>query len=404
MEILNKYEPTNIKDVIGNKIQIKRILEFLRNESNEQRILGILGPNGCGKSLISRLALKEINSNVLEISKYKDISNTISNFCIHKTIDAFFKPQRKIILIDNLETFLLQDKHFIASILSSLDVVKSKKMFIVFTCNFSSKSNDEKKLLDFKKEAEIIKINYPSIKDAFVYVNDIITEREKIEGITDEMVLKLANQHRGSIRDMVLSLKDSNESFEETRRINQFKDMNTFEVAKKIFASSRSLELKDIESITHDNILGFLLYENAPDELHGNYELNIDDYIKINEQFIISSHIEDYTFKSNEWSLYQLVQTIRIMCLVMPLKTLEKKKAFKDLKYRFSQLLSKISHKNIMSKKIDSNLEIGEVLGIVDWIIKNDKDVKSRKKNMASMTADFLNYVNTYEKYFIGDK
>ena len=402
MEILAKYAPTTLQEVVGNKIQIKRITDTLKNVGNEQKILGIQGPNGCGKSLFCNLIFKYLNFNVLEVNEAKDISIQISIFCLHKTIDAFFRPQRKVIFIDNLETLIGQDKHVIASIMTCVPLVKAKQLFIIFTC----KPNEDKKLTDFKKEADVIKINYPSVKDTFVYLLDIITEKEKLPNVSDERLLKLVNQHRGCIRDVVLSLQNSNESAEDIKRSNLFKDMNSFEIVRKILMSS-NLCMDDIDGILNDDpgTVGFVLYENIPDELHNNYEILgmsfIDVLININQCFVDSCIIEDFVFKHTEWTLFQLIHLMRIAKSITEINNLKKKKSYKDTKYRFSQLLSKLSHKNIMSKKMktSNDFDIEERLEIVDKITRLHVNSKLRKV-LPGMTLD-TNFINTYEKYFI---
>ena len=55
-----KYKPTTLKDFVGQKEAIKKIKQWLDNQG--ERLFTIIhGPSGVGKSLLSRLILKEWN-------------------------------------------------------------------------------------------------------------------------------------------------------------------------------------------------------------------------------------------------------------------------------------------------------------------------------------------------------
>jgi hypothetical protein len=410
MDLLDKYSPKYVKNVIGNKIQIKKIIEQLKKVSldTNEYIIGILGPNGCGKTLISNLIFKELNFNILNISKEnytsKEITVLIKNFCINKTIESYLNPQRKIIFIDNIDIILSIDKHIISTLISCLDIIKKDKILMILTC----KNSEEKKLNEFKKDINIIKINYPSIKDTFVYLSNILIEKEKYD-ITEDKILELVNQYRGSIRDVILNFKDSNETNIEVRNKNIFKDMNIFEIVKKL-ACGEKYNINDIELILKNDAsnISFILYENIIDEIYinRNYKkankIFIQSYININDSFINSCLIEDVMYSSSDWSLYYLMNLIRIMSVIIEINGIDKKIGFKDLKYRYSQLLSKISHKNIMNKKIQNinsnQFKVEELLNLSDNIIRK-KNMKLRLKEKI-LNSDELNFINTYEKYF----
>ena len=308
-----------------------------------------------------------------------------------------------MIYLDNLDSLMLQDKNVISTILSCIPSLKKNNIRMVFTCNFTGHVSDERKM-DFKKEAEIVKINFPSVKDSFVYLCDIFLEKEMRSDISDEVILRYVNQYRGSIRDVVLNIFDSNESNDDFKRSHQFNDLNHFDIVKKIMLMPQKYSFQDLEYIMQDdpNIIGFMLYENIPDEMNGNFETPnlIDTLLNINDRFVDSCAIEENIFRHSEWGMYNNVHIMRIIYILAELKVLNKKKTYKDLKYRFSQLISKLSHKNILSKKMTKgyNLECNERLEIVDRIVQAHPDIKSRKK---LDLVDEMNYINTFDKYFV---
>ena len=66
---IEKYRPTKLNEFIGDKDQIKKIICFLKqftDNSEKENIaptIIISGPNGIGKTLLVDLALKEIGIN-----------------------------------------------------------------------------------------------------------------------------------------------------------------------------------------------------------------------------------------------------------------------------------------------------------------------------------------------------
>ena len=62
---VNKYKPDDLKSVIGNKNQIKRIKDWLNNiDSSKSMSLIISGNHGIGKTISLRYILEECNYNV----------------------------------------------------------------------------------------------------------------------------------------------------------------------------------------------------------------------------------------------------------------------------------------------------------------------------------------------------
>lgn len=85
---INKYKPTNLSQVIGNKPQIKIFKEWLENiDSLKNQTIIISGNQGLGKTLIIKLILEEydyivriINPNEIKDYKTYDDFNDYHNF------------------------------------------------------------------------------------------------------------------------------------------------------------------------------------------------------------------------------------------------------------------------------------------------------------------------------------
>lgn len=407
MELLKQIQPLKVKDIIGNKIQIKHFQEILKDENFLSKIILIIGPDGSCKTTLCNLVLNELEFNVLDIKKnnytIKELGAIISSFLCNKTITSFFNKKRKCVFIDNIDILFNTDRSVISILEEIYPLFEKYKVFLVITC----KCNEERKIIEFKNKVEIIKINHPSIKDTFAFLSNS-NDQLKLN-IDYDYLLKIVNKYKGSIRDTILNLYTNDT---EISINNVFKDMTQFEIIKKIYRKNHSMD--EIIYLLKDdmNMVSYLLYENFPDELSSNFDLKVsknnilDIYIQINNTYLNSSKLEDYMYRNSEWLLYILIQILKLQGVNIILKELKRKSIIKDVKYRFSQIISKISHKNIMNKKIkgiyrnNHNIDIYEIIALADKISidKNINTNGTRKKKKYDM--DECNFINTYHKYF----
>lgn len=395
MEVLNKIAPKSIQGFLGNKLQIKKINEHISSKSSYGTILYILGPDGCGKSTLCNLLFSRSKYNILEVSSNnfttKDMSLSIQNFMKNKSIDSYFNTKPKLIIVDDIDILFNTDRGVLSTLIGFQQDFQKYKIHCIACCN----QNEDKKIMELKKNAEIVKISYPQLRDVYPYLMDCDL------GIEDGDLLKLVQKYRGSIRDIVMHISMNIKDCETT--IN-FKDMNNFEVVNYIYKNG--LRIKDINYVYKEDagLVGFIMYENLCDELYYKKDVGrkvsnlINPYISANMYFIYSSMLESNIFESGNWKMYDLINILRINSITNLLTDIKDKKTPKDYKYRFSQTLSKISHKNIMNKKL-KKFQSSYHLGYESLFIMSDIIISNNLKR--PQKAEETNFINTYEKYFV---
>lgn len=385
MELLAKKRISKIEDVVGNKIQIKRIVEHINTASTG--VLAIIGPDGCGKTTFARLAFEINKIQALDVHN-KESMAIMKMFLSNKTIESFTCKKKKAIFVDNIEVLMSTDK----GLLALLDecMASCPPHIVVVCCNYGA----EKQLSEFfKKKLEVVKVNYPSVRDTYIYLSALL-DSEKI-AYDDEKLLETINKHRGSIRDSMINLEQSKHELDETATINTFKDYNNFEITKAMFAKPHTVD--QITSINADTgMLSFLIYENLPEELYHNYGAKfIDSYENLNRYYVMANILENHMYSTMDWSVFTNIQYLKLVGFNTVLSSLARKKTTKDIKYRFSQVLSKLSHKNIMNKRLQS--ACAENMGISPLDVLMLCDIADPKKKH---DKDESNVLNTYDKYF----
>lgn len=358
MEKLQTLTPTKVDSFVGNKISIRNIRSFLSSKAPEKNILCIMGPNGCGKTILTNLLFLEMNLHVLNIEKDtlvgQDMKTILNNFMNNLTIDSFFNKRQKIVFIDDIDILVCVDKCIYSKVMNCNTSLKDKNIKIVIT----SSLQEEKRVNEHAKDIECIKLYHPSIKDSYAYILGKFDEHN-IE-YDDGRLLEIVSKNKGSIRESVFSLDSTSEELREKEMNTAFRDMNVFEASKKILQKRHNKT--DLDGLIYGDAgnIPYILYENFPIEVDVNYKLGrgkkaaslIDHYLRINDHFITSSVFEDFAFKTQNWGYLVYANNLKFGSIHEMLDTLDKKATTKDVQYKFSQLISKISHKNIMGKKL----------------------------------------------------
>ena len=421
MELYKYITPRTTDKFVANKLQIKCINEFLKTKNNSitKNTLCVIGPDGCGKTTLCQLMFSKHNKQVLEIGKDNLANNyikqTLHNFANNMTIDTILLKKEKVVFIDDIDILMNVDRLILSKLISLDKILKNKNIKVVLTCNV----NEERKINDNMKNIDIVKLSYPLYKDSYAYImncfnmNDIEHDPARL--------LDVSQKCKGNIRDIILNLQTSDEDLHEKNVQEAFKDLNNFEITRKILQKKYSKADFDYFQQTDIGITPYMLYENIPDELDTNYKFKrgksstslIDYYMRINDYFIGASLFEEKAYSGLDWQCYTYANMLKMNSIHSTLQLLEQKATVKDVKYRFSQMLSKTSHKNILAKKVkevsnDNNVSNMMVVNAIDVQTQNKSTSNNEKKNSKtksnSQCCEITSLIGTFEKYFTLDE
>jgi len=401
MELLKYVTPDSVKTFAGSKLIIKSVREFLSQNQLNKWLLCLLGPDGCGKSTLVSLLLKDMNYEVLEIGKQSFNVQEIKTFICNKTIESFTNKRNKAIFLDDIDILVSLDKMALSKLLGLQDMLSQQHIKVVMTCNI----NDERKISDHKKDIVIHKMYHPSIRDTYAYLMMCFDEHH-VDYSPGEL-LHIVTKCKGSIRQTVMSLGSTKDELIQRADETGFKDMNSFEMTKKILERRSTPSELDCFMYSDTGVIPYMMYENIPDEIDANYRLKrgkhqptlLDIYEDINDTYINASLMEEKSFHLLDWSMHKYADILRVKRTALTLESLEKKATRVDVQYRFSQALSKMSHKNILAKKVrtvstNANVSHAAILNATD------QNVQSRNKLQPGMQQE-LSIQNTYEKYLL---
>jgi archaellum biogenesis ATPase FlaH len=390
--------PKDVSKFVGNKQLILQLSKSLQQANSVKNTICIYGPDGCGKTVLCKLLFEKYNFQVLEIGKdvltIDNVKTAIENFAQNMTIEHYMFKKRKIVFVDDLDVLLSIDRNLVSKLMSLNKALKQKGIHIVITCNI----NTDKKTLN-ENEVDVFKMTYPTSKDAFAYIMTCL-DTHHVEYNMEKLLL-VSNKCKGNIREIVLNLSCSDNELKERNLEKTFKDANTFEISKYILSKSHNNE--ELEHFMRGDVgnVPYIMYENLPLELEGNYKIDakdkasnkgiIDLYLQVNDSFINASTFEDQAYRTMDWSFVQYSNLIRMMSFQCVLQSTQRKATYKDLKYKASQMRSKSSHKKILGKKIKDAAYMANASGTALIAVADGKD--NANSNITSLTS-------TYQKYF----
>ena len=183
---INKWRPSNINEVIGNKSAIKKINNWILNfDTTKTNALIISGLHGIGKTLVTKLLLDKHNyySKITypnNIKRYRSDNDFVDFYNFENSIKCkvnikSLKQNKIALLFDETEAITLtSERKFI------LNIYKTNQKKKLFPLIFISNNNHSKLINDLKKYCTEVKFYSPS---SIELINFIITicKKEKIK-------------------------------------------------------------------------------------------------------------------------------------------------------------------------------------------------------------------------------
>ena len=370
-----KYKPTKIEDIIGNKNQIKKIIEWIKlvkMKKAKKYILLIHGPPGIGKTTIINIILKEFNFNIIEFNssdlrKQKNIRNVISKVLYYKNVMSLLNGINKesALILDEFDSmFSSSDKggsNELLNIIKESHDTKNKSRIIItnpIICIYND--FNDKKLNEFKKFSIDIKFNKPTFFDLELIINKIII-KEKIN-IDIESKHKIINNSLSDIRRMIILLRDltikknknniiniKKEDISIQEKIFDKKNINfmVFDIIKLILNKKSNIDTIDLYHSSDIFIIPLLIHENYPHILFNKLDnINIKkcSLCKISKYLCLNNLIENLIKERNMWNLLYFSSFYSSYLTNYELNKLEKNK-YSKIEVNSSVLLNKISNK-----------------------------------------------------------
>jgi len=402
---INKYRPTQISQIVGNKIQIDQFLNWLNNINISKKLTVIIsGYQGIGKTLIIKLVLEEngynvriINPNEIKDHRLYDDFNDYHNFSnsIYSKISFNKNNFNKIALIfDETENITLtNEKKYI------LDIYKENNKSKNFPLIFISNNRHSKLLYDLKKGCTEIIFTRPSYDELKPLIIDIYNkEGIKLENY-DSLINKIIQFSQFDIRRLInllqelsFHLKDNNilyetdiNSFIEKSREKNI-DIGLFESTEKVLNNYLDYEtlikLYENEKV----LLPLMIHENYFKKILKQTSLPFDEImnimIKVSDSISKGDNVETSIYTDQNWYL----QNIHGFYTCINTSFWINKNNSHDLLYddiKFSSDLNKTSLKNINKKNImnlsklinnKTNQEILMLNKICNHLIKKHND------------------------------
>jgi len=442
---INKYRPTNLNQIIGHKLQIKKFTEWvdtLKNKTKNNAII-ISGNHGIGKTLTIQLILEKMGyiTRIINPNEIKDFRN-LDDFdeyynqqnSILSKLNFYKDKNNKIaIIFDETENIsLTSEKKYI------MDIFKENNKTNSFPLIFISNNQHSKLLNDLKKNCEELKFYSPSSFEIKELINTIIkNENLKIKN-SEELLDKIINFSQYDIKRLINILQELSYHYDEITDIKQLDtffeksrqkniDIGLYEATEKILNN-----YNDYESVmklyeTEKVLLPLMIHEHYLKKILTKCKQPWDkvlySLVKTSDSISRGDNIETSIYTDQNWYLQNIHGFYTCINTSFWINRINSNFKLTVDKMKFSSDLNKTSLKNINKKNINNllkiipNKSIDEIIYInqlINFFFKNDKEeeivsiLQSYKKDISvkeielflkiDKTVDFLMMSNKEKK------
>ena len=367
---LNKYQPTSLNEIIGNKEQINKIKKWLLNyENSTNHATVISGGHGVGKNLIVKLALQETGYQIKNIYstnlKNKNIVSEIIHSCaktknVYTSFDNSINKKYAIVIDDTESITLTSEKE------NLIELFKLNAQHKYFPLIFISNLQHSKLINNLKKmslEITVYAPNIDQIKDYIIY----ICKKESMIITDDKIYHQIIKFCQSDLRRLIFVLQDlyytynhkaiTSEMFKEYVQMSQKKDIDVglYYAAKNLLDNYRNinecLQLYETEKV----LLPLTIYENYYRKIF-KQKLSHHQTLKIMSDLTnsvsIGDVIETNIYSDQNWFLQNIHGFYTCVDTSYTINQIDKQSKQKlDYDLVFSADLNKTSSKNINKKK-----------------------------------------------------
>lgn len=371
---INKWRPSNINEVIGNKSAIKKINNWILNfDTTKTNALIISGLHGIGKTLVTKLLLDKHNyySKIIypdDLKRYRSDNDFVDFYNFENSIKCkvnikSLKQNKIALLFDETEAITLtSERKFI------LNIYKTNQKKKLFPLIFISNNNHSKLINDLKKYCTEVKFYSPS---SIELINFIITicKKEKIKILEKEALEIFIEFSQRDIRRLLNLLQEfsynynviTNENIKTfiTNSIKKNEDIGLYEASLELINNFHTNE--DIYRLyeTEKVLLPLMIHENYYKKiLQGNqsWENHLEQLMEVSDSISKGDNIETSIYTDQNWYLQNIHGYYTCINTSYWINKSEFKLSYNDIK--FSADLNKTSLKNINKKNINNLLKI----------------------------------------------
>ena len=328
-----KYKPTSINDIIGNKKEISTLkqwlLDFYNNSDDNYELnnkknkknssVVISGGHGVGKNMIIDLLLKEIGykqKNIYSTNlKNKNIVNEIIQSCTNiNNLISNNKIIRYAVIINNTENITITSEKD-----NLLDLYKQNKEKMYFPLIFISNLQHSKLLNNLKKISLNITISYPSTLLMKTYIQSIC-RKEQITFSDSTVIDHIINFCQYDMRRLLFVLQDLYFSYKSKITPKMFKAYQQTSQKKNIDIGLKPATYELLDSYKNINycyqlyetekvLLPLMVYENYYKKLlkqNNNIETKLNIMANITNSISIGDVIETNIYSDQNWYLQEI--------------------------------------------------------------------------------------------------
>lgn len=302
--LTNKYKPTNISGVIGNKTNIQAILEWLNTwEQQKKKCLLISGVSGIGKTLSTELILNSLKYNIIHLNSDEERDKEYINSSI-KPIIKFTKTvfgKKNILFVDDLDC--TSDYGFLSTL---VECIKETNVPVICICN-DRYNQSFKTLVGYCHD---VKFQKPRVNEIQKYVMDIVKKENIKVNLADmnKLIENSNNDIRSILNNLQLYSYTSNNQLGVSTNVNlgnkDNSQINVFDMTNIMFSQNSSMDEKYHTFWMETDLLPLMIHENyIRNSLKNKNEVTELDQIDSAAEAISNLDLFETSIEVSNWEL-----------------------------------------------------------------------------------------------------